>query len=240
MKILRGHLGFISLFSNRKKLSDEQESKSFADLKAEIFVPIKDISSRNDLLEHVLEYYDYQAEGLYVAHNKDKYENEVIVAVHLKKFIDGSSKSLRMRLFYSVTGSPSFLSLGYKNDRGCIFIYDIKAQIRRYWHGSIMLIQLRELCDILNDFIQKYNETVLLEYKDKPEIIDFLENQPNHHIKPFITHIEGDVFSDRSITEDNLKLFYLKNLALSDSKNRVLIKTNVGLGARSKEKNRFR
>ncbi|WP_238651783.1 hypothetical protein [Paenibacillus piscarius] len=182
----------------------------------------------NSLLSYIYEYYNDKPSDLYIAKCRDKYNKKVIVVVDLHEFKKRVNNSMKLRLFYATGEVPSFLSLGYISEKNCIYIYDSKSQQERSWHGSILLIQLRELCRLLNSIIDMQNEETYHLYKNNEEILKYLRTvTPNPRIKNRIESAIGEICPDLTIiSEANLIKFYKANEAILKGKVYIPIDNN--------------
>ncbi|MGO4695475.1 hypothetical protein AB4Z50_14480 [Paenibacillus sp. 2TAB26] len=165
---------------------------------------------------------DRGSADIYLAFTRDKSDHEIIISVDLDEFNNmygsKSTASLALRLYYKVSEypSPSYMYLKYESLKNRIIINDCNAnaKIRREGHGSIMLHHAKELCTFLNQLIDQKNQVLLLEYKDKPEVLcDWLTNDSGY-IKGRIKYIFGEIFPDNSLSREDLINFYDTNAAL--------------------------
>lgn len=187
------------------------------------FIPIADATSKSPLLQWVKEY-KIKADvpsDVYIATTRDKLNQEVIVATELYSFKKRKDCSLKLNLFYGVGEVPSFMSIGYRSKENLLIIFDCRSQVRRRWHGSIMLQQLRELSITLNQIIDNINNEI---FNDLKKISDIdIEQIPSHYFKGNITTIQGDVVR-ADISYENLIIFYTSNNALKDGRVYIQVK----------------
>jgi hypothetical protein len=218
MKILLSRI--TKKFLSQKYEQETDLFKSTVSLSPMPFEPFILEAERNSLLSYIHEYYKYKPSDLYIAKCRDKYNKNVIVVVDLHDFKKRADKSMKLRLFYADGEVPSFLNLGYFSERNCMYIYDSKSQQERSWHGSIMLVQLKELCRLLNSIIDIQNEETYHHYRNNEEFLKYLRNvTPNSRIRNRIKTAIGEICPDLTIiSEENLIKFYKANEAILEGK----------------------
>ncbi|MFB5269349.1 hypothetical protein ACE41H_21555 [Paenibacillus enshidis] len=189
------------------------------------FTQISDVSGNTPLLKWVKEYMTNvdTPSDIYFSISRDKLNQEVILAVDLYAFKKQTDRSMKLRLFYEMGKVPSFMSIGYKSSENHLIIYDCRAQILRRWHGSIMILQLKELCVTLNQIIDNINKKIIIDCRKKPYIRS-LQEIPKHYFKGHIKAIVGEVFPDSTrISYENLMKFYIANDALKDGRVHIYV-----------------